>query len=434
MKKNLKKIITIFVLILLSSCSFSTWNDWVKIDVDWNTLSTWADWVKIDIDWNTLSTWADWVKIDSSWNNINLNWEKIVNNNIIKGDNNINVDFDEEEDNYGVEESEEENFSCEKNYDDLLNKYWKNYSDCYFKKVNVSSCEWENINKWKINMVVIFDDSWSMWASIWNETMLDIAKDKVSDYISDLGNNTNLSFILYWHKWSWKLAWRTESCEWVETIYKFWDNNISSLKNKISNLSPNGYTPISKSLRQAKELIKNQAKENDKNIILLVSDWKETCWGNPVIEAIKISKLKNTYIDVIWFNVKWDTQKQLMDIAKKWNGNYYDVKSRLDFEDTFNKTKNFLDTMSCGASKAAIELNSWAEAIDKYYTCMYRLKEEQIFILTDAKENCKDEIETKLETRYEKYEKKFEPILEQAENILDNFWELIEEVEDKFDD
>ena len=411
MKNIVKKIVVIGTLILITSCSLNIWWEWVNVENEWDHVKINQDGVDIKSGEGTVKVWADWVNITSGGESVEI-W----------------VDW--------IDVGEEElSVSCEKNYNDLFKKYEKNFSDCYFKKPNTSSCESESTEAWKINIVVIFDDSWSMWAKIWDETMIDIAKDKISDYVNDLDDSVNLSFVLYWHKWSWTAEWKDESCNWVEAIYNFWNENKEGLVSKISWLKPNWRTPIATSLKKAKDLVKAQSGENDKNIILLVSDWKETCWGNPVTEALKISKgMKNTFVDVIWFNVKGDTQKQLMDIAKRWGWNYYDVKNRLDFEDTFNKTQNFLNAMSCWASKAAIELWYWAEAINKYHMCMYSLNEEQVFMMADADEDCKGYFQDKLENRYDKYEEEFDVILEEWEAILDNFWKLIKEVEEKFED
>ncbi|USN59378.1 MAG: VWA domain-containing protein [Candidatus Peribacteria bacterium] len=103
----------------------------------------------------------------------------------------------------------------------------------------------------------------------------------------------------------------------MEEIHSFGDTSTTQLLVKINQLTANGWTPITDSLIKAKEIIKKHALETDKNIILLISDGKETCGSDPVEEALNISKdLKNTYIDVIGFNVTGDTQKQLIDIAK----------------------------------------------------------------------------------------------------------------------
>ncbi len=444
MFNNSKKILFLIILVFVSSCwSASLDKDWLKLKGKDSSLELSREGLSVDSKegdfelnkkWAKLNLWENSWEITRDWINVDVkNLEKLKTN--LLGDG-AKLDIWESDSSTKNNNPKWSKWiiSCENNYNDLFSKYRKNYSHCYFNKPDISSCEWKNSKKPKINLVVVFDASWSMWAKIWDESMMDIAKDSVSNYVSNIGSDTNLSFVIYGHKWSHTQSWKKASCDWVEEIYSFSQNNVSKLGVDISKLKPNWWTPIDKSLSYAHDLIQKQKKQDDKNIILLVSDWKETCGWNPVSKALDISKTKNTFIDVIWFNVKGDTQKQLRDIAKSWRGNYYDVESRIEFEQTFSKTKNFLNTMSCGATKTAVELSYWIDAINKYYTCMYELKEEQIFMMADADSSCKKYFQSKLEKRYNLYENKFEKILDKWKDILDDFWELIEEIEEKFED
>ncbi len=407
MKKIINKILIIISIIFITSCGINAWENWVNIKTWKNVVKIWEDWLDIKSWKDNIEIWKNWIDISSKEN--------------ISSEKNTKKD--------------DKNMSCDNSYDSLFAKYWKNFSDCYFNKPDVSYCEKWNTNKLKLNVTIIFDDSWSMNAPINWESMMEVAKDKVIDYINEVWTNVNLSFILYGHKWDWTEDWKPASCIWIEEIYWVQDNDLEGLKLKIKNLEANGWTPIADSLKKAAFQIQIQSKQKTKNIILLISDGKETCWGDPIKEAKKIvSDMENTFIDVIWFNVEWDTQKQLMDIAINWKWNYYDVKSRLDFENTFNKTKNFLNTMSCGASKAAIELSYWVEAINKYYSCMYRLNEERTYMMINVKEKCQEYFDEKLETRYIDYESKFENILNKWNAILENFPKLIEKVEKQFEE
>lgn len=409
MKKTINKVLILISIIFLASCGVNIGNNWVDVKSWDNSVKIWENWIDVKSWNNSVKIWENWVEVKA--------WEEWVN---------INSEEENTE--------EDDNISCEDSYDALFAKHWKNLSDCYFNKPDVTSCEKGNIDKPKINVTIILDDSGSMNAPMNWESMMEVAKDKVIDYIDEVWSDVNLSFILYGHKWDWTEDWKPASCIWIEEIYWAADNDLEGLKSKIKNLEANGWTPIADSLKKAASQIQLSSKQKTKNIILLISDGKETCWGDPIKEAKKIvSDMENTFIDVIWFNVEWDTQKQLMDIAVNWKWNYYDVKSRLDFENTFNKTKNFLDTMSCGASKAAIELSYWVEAINKYYSCMYRLNEEKVFMMVDAKEDCQEYFDKQLENRYNEYETKFKKILEAWETILDNFPLLIEEVEKQFE-
>ena len=437
MMHTIIKYILIFSLIFfISSCwkeeqkdTMSLWKDGIHMNVQWDSISIDENGIRMDIDGNSMSFWEDGIRMDIDGDKINVSAKEMKKMQDYKSLWDDFSSFDEID--YNDTEDSIQLTSCTQEYNILSQKYGKNYDDCYFNKPEVNSCKW-SIDLWEINIAIILDSSWSMGATIWGETMMEIAKEKLQDYISDIEHTNNISFILYGHKWSSQANWEKESCQWVEVISDFSTTQKDVLRSRISGLQPNGWTPIESSLQVAKSLISKQAKPNDKNIILLVSDGKETCWGDPVSEAKIISEMQNTYIDVIWFNVWWSDQQQLMNIAKYGNGNYYDVKSRLDFDNTFNKTKNFLDTLSCGASKAAIELEYWAAAINKYYSCMYRLKEEEIFMMTESSKDCKSYTQMEFDTKYNKYEREFESIRNTGEEILDNFTKHIETLEDQF--
>jgi len=466
MKYNLNKIIIVLMLLTLASCGaekpepdhLNIWKDGIDVKVGGDSIIIGKDGISIQSDsWESLDINPGGISLSWDGDSIEINGSDIDISTQIKGQDEVTIekqwfwaiitswfssdgetelkienesedssDFDTQE----LETVEPEVLSCSDHYTELLGTHGKSFANCSFEKPDVSSCSLDGVDAPKVNIAVVFDSSGSMGAQINGESMMDIAKDQLADYVWDLDDDVNLSFTLYGHKWAGTNAGKAESCDGVENIYDFSKNNTSFLLNQISGLTPNGWTPIAASLEAAQKQIQAFAGENDKNIILLVSDGIETCGGNPVATALKISKTtKNTYIDVIWFNVSWDTQAQLNNIASKGQWTYYDVKSRIDFENTFQKTQNVLDALSCGASKSAIELSYGVQAINTYFQCMYELKEEEVFMMVDAQDSCKSYVADELDNRRNLYEFKFEEILDQWEEILDNFAAFMEEVE-----
>ena len=324
-------------------------------------------------------------------------------------------------------------FSCENHYSELLNKHKADFSECNFSKNDIWACSWKNSDNWKVNLVIVFDDSWSMWVTIWGEKMIDIAKKSVVNYINKIDlDETNIGFVLYWHRGSsWRKLKRL-SCYWVEEVMKLWDKNKEKTLNRIKDLKANWWTPIDRSLKKAKKMINSYAKQKDKNIILLISDGKESCQWNPIETAKNISDWKfEIKIDVIWFNVEWETKNELLNISNNWGWKYFDVKNELEFEKTFNNVKTFLKVMECWANKAAQELEQWVKAINTYFTCNYKIKEEEALIFTAMDEKCEDYIEEKLEERHNKLEKDFKKLKKDWEKILKNFYEHMKDIQEK---
>jgi len=404
--QSIKKIIFILILLSLSSCSISTENE---DKIDQKSINISNDKIEVKNGDISIKVWNEWVKIE--WIN--------------------NIDFEENE--QTKEKEVEEILSCEKHYKELLNTHKQDFSDCTFDKDEIWTCSWESIDEWKVNLVVVFDDSWSMWAKIWNKTMIDIAKKSISKYIRKIDENkTNLWIVLYWHKWS---SWYKEkevSCNWVETILSLESKNKMSALSQIDNLSASWWTPIDKSLQKAKNMINSFAKPQDKNIILLISDGKESCQWTPIETAKNISDGENKIkIDVIWFNVQWEDRNELLDISNSWGWKYFDVKNELEFEKTFNNVKTFLKTLECWANKAAQELEQWVKAINTYFLCEYKMKEEEALIFTSMEERCEDYIEDELEIRQKLLESDFEDLKDEWEDILSDFSNNMSDIKNK---
>jgi hypothetical protein len=82
-----------------------------------------------------------------------------------------------------------------------------------------------------------------------------------------------------------------------------------------------GYTPIAYSLGQAANDFASGAKER---VIVLVSDGKETCWGDPVLAARALAA-KGITIHTVGFVVDSAARGQLQAIARATGGTYFDA-------------------------------------------------------------------------------------------------------------
>lgn len=382
--------------------------------------------MSIDEDGINIQVWEDSMSIGGSAMNIQV-WEDSMS---IDGGA-MNLDISTASEKRDSTSEREESLDCETHYTELLWEYGKNYNQCNFSKPDTSSCELSEGEKANINIAVVFDSSGSMGKQIGNETMMQIAQEEVGKYISSLDDDIRTSLVIYWHKWVSTSQQKEASCAWVELASSFSTTNKSSIVSTLNSMTPVWWTPIEKSLETAYGEIQKFSEAGDKNIILLVSDGEETCGGNPVAAAKSITwNDENTYIDVIGFNVDGAIQEQLSDIASNGKGTYYDVKSRLDFENVFQKTQSFLEAKSCGASKSAIELSYGTDAINTYFSCMYDLREEQVLMLTNSQEQCKSYVRGELNDRERLYEDRFEDIRDKGEDILDTFADFMEDIEE----
>ncbi|MDP3980090.1 MAG: VWA domain-containing protein [Chlamydiota bacterium] len=107
------------------------------------------------------------------------------------------------------------------------------------------------------------------------------------------------------------------------------ENTATAIKSKIYSVEAKGYTPIAYTLNEARAdfTIGNQ------NTVVLVSDGKESCGGDPcqVAKAFKKDGIDLT-IHVVGFAVDDETKQQLKCIADATEGNYYTAENAEDLQ------------------------------------------------------------------------------------------------------
>jgi hypothetical protein len=97
-----------------------------------------------------------------------------------------------------------------------------------------------------------------------------------------------------------------------------------------------GYTPIAYSLGQAANDFPADAKER---VIVLVSDGKETCEGDPVVAA-KVLAAKGITVHTVGFIVDTAARGQLQAIAQMTGGSYFDAPVGPELPDTLKSALN----------------------------------------------------------------------------------------------
>ncbi|MDD5454519.1 MAG: VWA domain-containing protein [Candidatus Ratteibacteria bacterium] len=167
------------------------------------------------------------------------------------------------------------------------------------------------------NLIIIVDSSRSMLQltrdgkeKLWS------AKAALNKLIDKLPSDTNVGLMVFGHRQKNKC----DDIEMVLPVAPLADPTI--IKGKLNTLKPTGVTPLTASLDRASEHLK---KFKGKSTILLITDGKETCGGNPVELVSNMSDKQGLIIivDVVGLNVTAIERKQLEAIAKAGGGNYY---------------------------------------------------------------------------------------------------------------
>ncbi len=182
----------------------------------------------------------------------------------------------------------------------------------------------------EVNKLLIIDVSGSMRARIDNMKKMDIAKKVICEYVKSLPASDNVGVIAYGHR-------RKSDCTDVEYIIPIGKNNRQQIISKVKALKAMGKTPIAKSLRKAVEIIETKS---GKNIIILVSDGRESCKAKPcdLISQYK-GEGKQFFTHVIGFDVDQRAKKQLECIADAGGGTYYPVDNFSGFQMAFQNVQ-----------------------------------------------------------------------------------------------
>lgn len=173
------------------------------------------------------------------------------------------------------------------------------------------------------NLIFILDASGSMWGQIEGTPKIAIAKEVLTGLIQDLPEDTHVGLVAYGHR-------RKGDCKDVEELVPLSPVDKKNLIAKIQEINPKGKTPITLSVQMTADKIKVL---EDETTIILVSDGKETCEGDPCALVKELKKLGIKFVmHVIGFDVTEEERAQLECMAKAGGGEYFTAKTAGQFK------------------------------------------------------------------------------------------------------
>lgn len=163
-------------------------------------------------------------------------------------------------------------------------------------------------------LVIILDASGSMWGHVENTPKIAIAKDVLAGLIQNLPDDVKVGLWAYGHRVK-------DKCDDVEALFDLGPIDKSALIEKVRALNPKGMTPITKTVQLAADSLKAV---NEPAVMLLVSDGKETCKGDPceLVRNLRAGDARFV-LHVIGFDVTDEEKQQLACMADAGGGNYY---------------------------------------------------------------------------------------------------------------
>jgi Mg-chelatase subunit ChlD len=177
------------------------------------------------------------------------------------------------------------------------------------------------------SIALILDASGSMNAKLaGGQARIDAAKAAVAAFVEKLDPRTRLSYRAYGHQSPTK----DKNCRDTELLVDFGTAaaNKSAILAKTNGIKAQGYTPITYVIQLAAADV---AKEPGARTVVLVSDGKETCEGDPCAAANALAAADaRLVIHTIGFNVDTAARYQLQCIAKVARGTYSDASGAAD--------------------------------------------------------------------------------------------------------
>jgi Ca-activated chloride channel family protein len=193
-------------------------------------------------------------------------------------------------------------------------------------------------------ILLIFDCSNSMFGLWESDSKYNIARRLVSKMVDSLDRQQNVELALrcYGHQ----KKYPPQDCDDTNLEVPFSKGNAWLIKAKLDKLKPSGTTPIALSLEAC---AKDFPDKNARNVVLLITDGKEECGGDPCAISAALQSKGITLRPFIVGVGQLDPA-----IRESFNciGNYYDAST----ENAFNTILNIIVTQVLNATTAQVNL------------------------------------------------------------------------------
>lgn len=181
------------------------------------------------------------------------------------------------------------------------------------------------------SLLVVLDASGSMNAKLPDgAARIDAAKAAVADLISGLPADTRLALRIYGHQ----SPTSKKDCQDTALVVSFGPagENGGAVTVAANAAQAQGYTPITYVLQRAAADVGNEAAAASR-LIVLVSDGKETCDGDPCAAAGALAAADTKLVvHTIGFGADEATRRQLQCIAHHARGGYWDASNRSELQ------------------------------------------------------------------------------------------------------
>jgi Mg-chelatase subunit ChlD len=182
--------------------------------------------------------------------------------------------------------------------------------------------------KLEINLLFLLDASGSMTEKLEGVSRWDSAKAALLDLLdSGLPKFANVGLIVYGHKGSSSLSDQKVSCQGMELLDPLSGVDVERTQELVNEVEPKGWTPLTGALNLAGKVL--EGKDFAQNFVILLSDGKETCGGDPARSARELYESGVEVVtNVVGLAVNEDERQQLELIAQSGGGRFFSANTR----------------------------------------------------------------------------------------------------------
>ncbi len=176
-----------------------------------------------------------------------------------------------------------------------------------------------------IAIELILDASGSMWGRIGDETKISISRKALAETLGGLDDPIFMVGLRAYGFDNTVPKTAEASCPNTELLSPIETDNLQQIHAVAQSLTPYGYTPITQSLSLAGDDL--SVLEADSRMIVLITDGKETCDGDPVATAQKLCQLGiGLETHIVGFDLEPEMVAQMKRVAEVGCGTYSDAR------------------------------------------------------------------------------------------------------------
>lgn len=207
---------------------------------------------------------------------------------------------------------------------------------------------------------ILLDASGSMYGKVQGMPKMTIAKKAASRFASTVGNEKDISLVVYGHAGSNKEKDKQLSCSKIEDVYPLQKFNPKAFSEAVNTVHASGWTPLAGAI----DFVHKKTENSSNNVTLyIISDGIETCEGDPVATAKAFANQhSNGAVNIIGFDVDAESENQLKAVANAGNGEYISANTIEELDNSI--TKKWVPSFQEIMSKSNSLLKHWGQMND----------------------------------------------------------------------